>query len=134
MHDSITHIGFDVHSQTIEVAIADHHHGEGGGEVRLFGRIRNRFAAVASLVKKLSANYDKLCFWYEAGPTGYGVFRQLIAAGHECHVVAPSKIPKKPGDHIKTDRRDAMNLARLGRAGDLTRVWVPEDVSQDSRL
>jgi transposase len=128
MQNIITHIGLDVHSASIEVAIAPGSGGGGGhasGEVRLFGRIVNREAAVVKLIKQLSRKGQSLCFWYEAGPTGYGLYRQLAAAGHDCHVVAPSLVPRKAGDRVKTDRRDAMMLARLGRAGELTSVWVP---------
>lgn len=124
MTDSIKHVGLDVHSATIEVAAADGGHGQ-AGEVRRFGQIANRPAAVAKLIKQLSPDGQVLCFWYEAGPTGYELYRQLIAAGHDCHVVAPSLVPRKAGDRVKTDRRDAMMLARLGRAGELTSVWVP---------
>ena len=67
-----------------------------------------------------------LAFCYEAGPCGYGVYRQLTSLGHRCDVVAPSLIPMKPGDRVKTDRRDATMLARLHRAGELTPVWVPD--------
>lgn len=124
MTDSIKHVGLDVHSATIEVVIADGGSGQ-AGEVRRYGQIANRPAAVAKMIKELSADGQVLCFWYEAGPTGYGLYRQLIAAGHDCHVVAPSLVPRKAGDRVKTDRRDAVMLARLGRAGELTSVWVP---------
>lgn len=124
MTDSIKHVGLDVHSATIEVAVADGSSGQ-AGEVRPLGRIPNRAGAVAKLIKKLSPDGQVLCFWYEAGPTGYGLYRQLVAAGHDCHVVAPSLVPRKAGDRVKTDRRDAAMLARLGRAGELTSVWVP---------
>lgn len=122
MTDCIKHVGLDVHGNTIEVAIAD---GPTGGSVRRFGRIANRQADVWKLIKSLGTNGKALCFWYEAGPTGYGLFRQLVASGHDCHVVAPSLVPRKSGDRVKTDRRDAASLARLGRAGELTSVWVP---------
>ena len=128
MTDYIKHIGLDVHSKTIEVAVADEVAADRTGchgEVRRFGGIANRSAAVAKLVKQLCPAGERLCFWCEAGPTGYGLYRQLIAAGHDCHVVAPSLVPRKAGDRVKTDRRDALMLARLGRAGELTSVWVP---------
>lgn len=79
------------------------------------------------MVKKLSKNGGKLHFCYEAGPTGYGLYRQLIELGHDCVVVAPSLIPKRAGDRVKTNRRDAISLARLHRAGELTAVWVPDE-------
>jgi len=134
MTDCTKHVGLDVHADTIEVAVADEAGGAaggGGGTVRRFGRIANRPAAVAKMVEALCPDGGLLCFWYEAGPTGYGLYRQLIASGHACHVVAPSLIPRKAGDRVKTDRRDASSLARLGRAGELTRVWAP-DVDQES--
>ena len=96
------------------------------GEVREYGRIVNRPAALERLARKLGHDGVKLRFCYEAGPCGYGIQRQLSALGHECVVVAPSLIPKRAGDRIKTDRRDAANLARLDRAGELTPVWVPD--------
>src|SRR5262245_47208165 len=79
------------------------------------------------LVAKLAARYNRLTFCYEAGPTGYGLYRLIKSLGHECIVVAPSLIPKKPGERIKTNRRDAVSLAKLLRAGELTAVWVPDE-------
>ncbi len=96
------------------------------GEVREYGRIANTPAALQRLVHKLGHQGVELRFCYEAGPCGYGIQRQLSAAGHGCVVVAPSLIPKRPGDRIKTDRRDACSLAKLHRAGELTAVWVPD--------
>jgi transposase len=121
--DRITYVGLDVHKDGIVVAVA-----EGGlrGEVRDYGRIANTPAALQRLVRKLSQDGAKLRFCYEAGPCGYGIQRQLSASGHDCVVVAPSLIPKRPGDRIKTDRRDASSLAKLHRAGELTAVWVPD--------
>jgi transposase len=123
MEDRITYIGLDVHKADIVVAVA-----EGGlrGEVREYGRIVNTPAALERLARKLGHDGVKLRFCYEAGPCGYGIQRQLSALGHECVVVAPSLIPKRAGDRIKTDRRDAASLARLDRAGELTPVWVPD--------
>jgi transposase len=74
----------------------------------------------------MPAKYRRLTFCYEAGPTGYGLYRLIKSLGHECIVVAPSLIPKKPGDRVKTNRRDAVELAKLLRAGELTAVWVPD--------
>ena len=93
------------------------------GEVRYLGEIDNTEAATSKLVKKLAAQHRRLTFCYEAGPTGYGLHRLIKTLGHECVVVAPSLIPKKPGDRVKTNRRDALNLAKLLRAGELTAVW-----------
>jgi len=121
--DRITYIGLDVHKEGIVVALA-----EDGlrGEVREYGRIANTAAALERLVRKLGGDGTALRFCYEAGPCGYGIQRQLSASKHECVVVAPSLIPKRPGDRVKTDRRDAVSLARLHRAGELTAVWVPD--------
>ena len=96
------------------------------GEIRFLGEIENTGAATAKLVRKLAAKYERLTFCYEAGPTGYERYRQIKSLGYECIVVAPSLIPKKPGDRVKTNRRDAVSLAKLLRAGDLTAVWVPD--------
>ena len=82
---------------------------------------------------KLADPSTPLRFCYEAGPCGYGVYRQLTARRHECTVVAPSLIPRRPGDRIKTDRRDAVALARLHRNGELTAVWVPDEEQEAMR-
>jgi transposase len=121
--DRITYVGLDVHKAAIVVAVA-----EGGlrGEIREYGRIANTPAALDRLAGKLGHDGVGLRFCYEAGPCGYGIQRQLSARGHECVVVAPSLIPKRAGDRVKTDRRDAASLARLHRAGELTAVWVPD--------
>ena len=121
MQDSVF-IGLDVHKATISVAIAQ---GGRGGEVRHWGTIPHRPDYVRRLVERLGADGCQLHFCYEAGPCGYGLYRQLVAMGHDCIVVAPSLIPVKAGDRVKTDRRDAVMLAKLHRAGELTAVWVP---------
>ena len=123
MNEHIIYIGLDVHKETISVALAD---GSKRGEVREHGQIQNTPAALKRLWSKLSRPGTTLRFCYEAGPCGYVIQRQLAAAGHDCVVVAPSLIPRKPGDRIKTDRRDAINLAKLHRAGELTAVWVTD--------
>jgi len=105
------------------VAIAE---GARREEVRFFGEIDNTPEATAKLVRKLAGKYRRLTFCYEAGPTGYGLYRQITVMGHPCLVVAPSLIPKRPGDRVKTNRRDALSLARQLRAGELTAVWVPD--------
>jgi transposase len=116
-------VAFDTSKLRNSVAIAE---AERTGEVRFFGEIDNTPAATEKLVRKLAAKHSRLTFCYEAGPTGYGLYRQIKALGHECVVAAPSLIPKKPGDRVKTNRRDALNLAKLLRAGELTAVWVPD--------
>lgn len=123
MEKPITYVGLDVHKDTIAVALA-----ETGkrGEVREYGKIANTLSALKTLATKLARNGQELRVCYEAGPCGYGIQRQLTADGHGCIVVAPSLIPRKPGERIKTDRRDAINLAKLHRAGELTPVWVPD--------
>ena len=122
-HCSEAFIGFDTSKLRHAVAIADNGR---TGEVRFYGEIENTEAATAKLVRKLAAKYERLTFCYEAGPTGYGLHRQIKSLGHECVVVAPSLIPKRPGDRVKTNRRDAVGLARLLRANELTAVWVPD--------
>lgn len=117
---NVRFIGLDVHAQTIAVAVA-----EPGGEVRSLGSIPNRAESVSKLIKKLGKP-GQLRVCYEAGPTGYVLYWQLTKLGVHCDVVAPTLIPVKPGDRVKTDRRDAEKLARCYRAGDLTAVWVPD--------
>src|SRR5712664_3739340 len=117
-------VAFDTSKLRNAVAIAD---GGRAGEVRFLGEIENTGAATAKLVRKLAAKYERLMFCYEAGPTGYGLHRQIKSLGYECMVVAPSLIPKRPGDRVKTNRRDAVGLAKLSRAGELTAVWVPDE-------
>lgn len=118
-----TYVAFDNSKETLAVAIA-----EGGlrGDVRFWGTIPNRTDAVRKLVERLAARHPTLSFCYEAGPCGYGLYRQILSLGHACTVVAPSLVPTKPGGHIKTDRRDAKMLAALFRAGELQGVWVPD--------
>lgn len=113
-------IGLDVHAETIAVAVA-----ESDGEVRALGVIPNQAESLRRLVKKLGPP-ECLRACYEAGPTGYVVYWQLTALGVACAVVAPTLVPVRSGDRVKTDRRDAAKLARSYRAGDLTAVWVPD--------
>ena len=104
------------------------------GEIRYLGEIGADAESVRRLVAKLEKRHgSRLHFCYEAGPTGYGLYRQLIELGHKCDVVAPSLIPRKAGDRIKTNRRDAQQLARLLRAGELTAVWVPDKAHEAVR-
>jgi transposase len=123
-------VGLDVAKARHAVAVAE----EGRqGEVRYIGEIGADPESVRRLVTKLEKRHDRLHFCYEAGPTGYGLYRQLIKLGHQCSVVAPSLIPRKPGDRVKTNRRDALQLARLLRAGELTAVWVPDEAHEAMR-
>ena len=123
MNDTIF-VGLDVHKETIAVAVAE---GRRGGEVLQLGNFLNRPDHIKKLVERLARGNRRLSFCYEAGPCGYGLYRQLVALGHDCMVAAPSLIPMKAGDRVKTDRRDAVMLAKLHRAGELTAVWVPND-------
>jgi transposase len=124
-------VGIDTAKNKHAVAVAD---GGRDGEVRYFGEIDSAPVTVERVLKKLASKYEKVRVCYEAGPTGYGLYRQVLALGHECKVVAPSLIPKKPGDRIKTNRRDAVTLARLFRAGELTSVWVADSVHEAVRI
>jgi transposase len=125
------YVGLDVHKETIAVAVAE----PGRGEPVYRGEIANRPKAVEKLLAKLSGAYGGglVQFCYEAGPCGYGLYRQILASGHDGQVVAPSRIPKTPGERIKTDRRDALKLARRLRGGDLTAVWVPDQEQERMR-
>jgi transposase len=123
-HPSEAFIGIDTSKSRNAVAIAE---GGRGGEVRFLGEFPATEAAMRKLIGKLAAKFSRLTFCYEAGPTGYGLYRLIRSLGHECVVVAPSLIPRKPGDRVKTNRRDALSLAKLSRAGELTAVWVPDE-------
>lgn len=116
----IRFVGLDVHADTIAVAVA-----EPGGEVSSLGTIPNRPESVRKIIGKLGP-VAKLKCCYEAGPTGYVLYWQLAQLGVACEVIAPSLVPVKSGDRVKTDRRDAEKLARCYRAGELTAVWVPD--------
>lgn len=123
-------IGLDTSKLKISVAVAE---GERGGEVRFLGDIGSDRGSVASMVAKLAKRGGRLHFCYEAGPTGYDLYRQILGLGHDCAVVAPSLVPKRPGERVKTNRRDAVSLARLHRAGELTSVWVPDEAHEAIR-
>lgn len=123
------YVGLDTHKDTIAVAVAD----ASGGQARYFGEIANRPGAISKLMKRLSPDGEVVSYCYEAGPCGYGLYRQIRDAGHECAVVAPSLIPTRPGDRVKTDRRDSESLARLRRAGELMPVWVPDEEQEAMR-
>jgi transposase len=124
------YIGLDVHKATISVTAAE----EGrDGAVRFIGTIPNTPTDVAKLARRLAGDGRRLEFCYEAGACGYGIYRQLVAFGHGCTVAAPTLIPRKPGERIKTDRRDSQKLALQHRSGDLTAVWVPDPVHEAVR-
>jgi transposase len=129
MQECSKYVGLDVHKETIAVSVAE----GGGGEVRYVGEIANTAEAIEKLIRQLRKGGSALSFCYEAGPCGYGLYRQLTDLGWECQVVAPSLIPKKAGDRVKTDRRDSLTLARLHRAGELTAVWVPDEAQEALR-
>ena len=120
MKEKLRFLGLDVHAETIAVAVA-----EPDGEVRSMGTIANREESIRKFIKKVGpAEQLRVC--YEAGPTGFVLYWQLTQLGVECTVVAPTLVPKKSGDRVKTDRRDALKLARSHRSNDLTAVWVPD--------
>lgn len=123
-----TFVGLDVHKSSITVAVAK----EGREAAESLGTIINSPEAIAKLVRRLGSAKQML-FCYEAGPCGYGIYRQLKSMGIECMVVAPSLIPQRPGERVKTDKRDAKKLARLLRSGELTPVWVPDEKEEALR-
>lgn len=119
---STLYVGMDVHKESIAVAYMAQDH---GAEVVSFGTVGTRPCDIDKLIRQLQSKSPQLVFVYEAGPCGYWRYRYLMKKGDVCWVVAPSLMPKKAGDRVKTDRRDAMQLARLRRSGDLTPVYVP---------
>ena len=123
-------VGIDVAKLRNAVAVAD---AGRDGEVRFYGEVDASPESMRRLAARLAGKYQRLHFCYEAGPTGYGLHRLLTGLGHACVVVAPSLIPRKPGDRIKTNRRDAVSLARLLRAGELTPVWIPDPTHEAIR-
>ncbi len=127
MREKLRFLGMDVHAETIAVAVA-----EPDGEVRSLGTIANREEPIRKFIRKLgSPEHLRAC--YEAGPTGFVLYWQLTQLGVQCDVIAPSLVPKKPGDRVKTDRRDALKLARSHRSSDLTAVWIPDEASEALR-
>jgi transposase len=117
-------VGIDVAKKRNAIAIAE---AGRNGEVRYLGEVDASPEGMRKVVAKLAGKFGKLSFCYEAGPTGYGLYRLIVELGHAGTVVAPSLIPRKPGDRVKTNRRDAVMLAKLLRAGELTAVWVPDE-------
>ena len=128
MGKSITYVGLDVHKNSITVAFADH-----DGDVRRYGTIDSDLGSLDKVARKLVSGGRQPHFVYEAGPCGYEIYRHLKGQKFECIVAAPSLIPKKSGDRIKNDRRDAMMLARLHRAGELSAVYVPSSEDEAMR-
>jgi transposase len=125
------YIGLDVHKDTISIAVAGH----GSTETDYRGEMANKPKTIQKFVLRLSEEFggEVLLFCYEAGPCGLHLYHQIDALGHDCQVIAPSKIPHKPGDRIKTDRRDAIKLARYLRSGDLTAIWIPDEEQEAMR-
>ncbi|MBR7654807.1 IS110 family transposase [Brucella oryzae] len=117
-------VGIDVAKLKNAIAVAEFGR---DGEIRYFGEVEASDVSMRRTIQQIAAKFDHVHFCYEAGPTGYGLYRLIKSLGHECMVVAPSLIPRKPGDRVKTNRRDALALARLLRAGELTAVWVPDE-------
>ena len=130
MSDFKAFIGLDVHRDTISVAIAE---AGRGGEIRSWGTVPNSGPGLEKLMKKLINKHGTIEVVYEAGPCGHGIYRRLTDAGIACRVIAPNRMPRKAGERIKNDTRDAVTLARLLRAGELTFIWVPDEVHEAVR-
>jgi transposase len=129
MKESVVYVGMDVHRDSITIAVAR----EGRGEAKAWKTIPNEGVRLHKALNLLTKEGEVLRVCYEAGPTGFGLCRQLRKAGIDCIVVAPSLVPGKPGDRVKTDRRDAEKLAHFLRSGDLTEVHVPEEAVEAIR-
>jgi transposase len=129
MKDTTKYVGLDVSKETIAVAVAD----EGREVPRFWGTICNTNEAIRKLVKQLGGDTKTIQVCYEAGPTGYPIYRLLMILGISCTVIAPSLIPKRTGDRVKTDRRDAIRLAQLFRSGELTGIYVPTEEDEALR-
>lgn len=130
MEQIVKYVGLDVHKDSITIAIADQGR---EGEVRVYGKIANEFDQIDKVMRKLISQNGQLRCVYEAGPCGYPLYRHLTEKGIDCVVVAPAMIPRKSGDRIKNDRRDAIKLATLHRSGELTSVYVPDQEDEAIR-
>ena len=128
MSDSTRFVGLDVHAKTIAIAVAE----EGRGEARFLSTTTNDLTRLLRVLDRLGPREGLHCA-YEAGPTGYGLQRELAKLGIRCDVIAPSKMPKAPGDRVKTDRRDALRLAHYLRSGDLVAIHIPDEACEAMR-
>jgi transposase len=127
---TLRYVGLDVHADTIVVAVAE----EGRDEPQILTTIAHDWRELHAVLKRLQQNGKFiLMVCYEAGPTGYVMYRKMQSAGFDCQAIAPSLIPKKSGEKVKTDRRDACALAKYLRSGDLTKVWVPDEACEALR-
>ena len=126
---STVYVGMDVHKESIDVATGD----EAGGEVRHHGKVGGDLESVKKLVRKMESSAGELIFVYEAGPSGFWIYRFLRSRGHACWVVSPGLTPRSNTDRIKTDRRDALKLCRLARAGELSAIHVPDETDEAMR-
>lgn len=130
MKDTL-YIGLDTDKNWIDISVAE---AQLGGEVRYFGKVANQAGSLDRAVKRLGKEARALVVCYEAGPCGYGIYRRLNGKpGVTCQVIAPSLTPRRPGDRVKTNRRDSLTLARLLRAGELTSIWVPDGAHEALR-
>jgi transposase len=122
------HVGLDVHKDSITVAAADH----GREKARLVGKVVHDVNKLLKLLTKMGTA-EQLHLVYEAGPTGFGLQRALSTKGYSCEIIAPSQVPRRAGDRIKTDGRDSIELAECSRAGQLSAIWIPDPVDEAIR-